>query len=87
MTLPQFSQQGFVLHPETQLVILHLQLIVLLEAAMEGQELPTLTKQVPLCSRLLWVVGGGLKPFSPRPRGSLKADYRSKWWLLILEGL
>lgn len=63
-------------------------LIVLVEVVVEGPELPTLTKQVPpLCSGPLEVVGGGLQPFSPRPRGSLKADYRSKWWLLIPEGL
>lgn len=62
-------------------------LIVLVEVVVEGPELPTLTKHVPaLCSGPLEVVGGGLKPFSPRPRGSLKADYRSKWWLLIPEG-
>lgn len=65
VTLPQFSQRGFVLYPEPQLVFLHLQLIVLLEVALEGQELPTLTKQVP---PLLWSpLGGGrrIKTFFP----------------------
>lgn len=48
-SLPQFSQQllGVCSATEPQHVFLHLQLIVLVEVAVAGLELPTLTKQVP----------------------------------------
>lgn len=48
VTLPQFSWQ--------EVVFLHLQLTALVEAAVEGLELPALTKQVP---HVLWPPRGG----------------------------
>lgn len=69
-TLSQFSQQvsGICAATEPQRVFLHLQLIVLVEVAVAGLELPTLTKQVsPLLTSPL---GGGriiaLFPTTPR---------------------
>lgn len=47
VTLPRFSQQGFAPPLSHGVFFLHLQLIVLVEAAAEGLELPTLTNRVP----------------------------------------
>lgn len=72
-TLPWFSQHGFVPPLSHSVFFIHLQLIVLVEAA-EGLELPTLTKRVPpeaLGSGLLQGGGRGIRAFFPTTLGAL----------------